>query len=90
MFPVVIFALGRYIMDRVNNANYQSTAKIDDRIYNDSKARPVGLAGKFNRVTNKVEVSSNKPLMTPEDKIYLNRMFDRCFSYAEKYTHLKK
>ncbi|WP_182853046.1 hypothetical protein [Arsenophonus endosymbiont of Aleurodicus floccissimus] len=50
----------------------------------------LGLAGKFNRVTNKVEVSSNKPLMTPEDKIYLNRMFDRCFSYAEKYTHLKK
>jgi len=48
MFPVVIFKLGRYIMDRVNNANYQSTAKIDGRIYNDSKARPVGLAGKFN------------------------------------------
>ncbi|MFS1563644.1 MAG: hypothetical protein ACL7AX_08915 [Candidatus Arsenophonus phytopathogenicus] len=61
IFPVVIFALGRYIMDRVNNANYQSTTKIiDDRIYNDSKARPIGLAGKFNRVTNKVEFSSNK------------------------------
>lgn len=78
----------------INNSNYsnlsQSTVKKDDRIYNDSKARPVGIATKFNRVTNKVEVSQNIPLMTPEDKMHLNRMFDHCFTNVEKYAHLKR
>ncbi|WGL99615.1 hypothetical protein QE177_07055 [Arsenophonus sp. aPb] len=52
----------------INNSNYLNlnhlAVKKDDRIYNDSKARPVGVAGKFNRVTNKVEVAQNIPLMT--------------------------
>lgn len=78
----------------INNYNYSnlnpSAVKKDDRIYHDSKARPVGIAGKFNRVTNKVEVPQNIPLMTPEDKMHLNRMFDRCFTTAEKYAHLNR
>lgn len=78
----------------INNSNYsnlsQSTVRKDDRLYNDSKARPVGIAAKFNRVTNNVEVSQNIPLMTPEDKMHLNRMFDRCFTNVEKYANLKR
>lgn len=60
-------------------------AVADDRIYNDSKGRPVGLAGKVNRVTNTVDIPERFPLQTPEDKRHLDTLFNRCFSYAEKY-----
>lgn len=41
----------------------------DHRIYNDSKGRPVGIAGKVNRITHEIEQPTRIPLMTPEDKI---------------------
>lgn len=50
----------------------------DDRIYHDSKGRPVGLAAKVNRVTHSVEKPQIAPLMTPEDKIYFDACFERC------------
>lgn len=66
-----------------------SQSIVDDRIYNDSKERPVGVATKINRVTNTVEISKNIPMMTPEDKMELNRLFNRCFAHAKEYIKSK-
>jgi len=57
----------------------------DDRIYNDSKGRPVGLAGKVNRVTCSVEKPVRIPLMTPEDKIHFNACFDKCVDNTRQF-----
>ncbi len=57
----------------------------DDRIYNDSKGRPVGLAEKVNRVTCSVEKPTRIPLMTPEDKIYFNACFEKCLDSARTF-----
>lgn len=55
----------------------------DDRIYEDSKGRPVGLAAVLNSVTNTLERPELIPLMTPEDKRMLNTLFERCIDHAE-------
>ncbi|HAU5008731.1 hypothetical protein [Proteus mirabilis] len=62
----------------------------DGRIYNDSKGRPVGLAGIVNRVKNTVDVPKQFPLQTPEDKIIMDMLFNKCFSHTEKYLQSKK
>lgn len=62
----------------------------DDRIYNDSKGRPVGIAGKVNKVTSSVEKPVRTPLMTPEDKIYFNACFEKCIENARQFLLAKK
>lgn len=76
----------------VNKASASSTqlTAADGRIYNDSKGRPVGLAGKVNRVTNTVNVPNKFPPQTPEDKRRMDMLFNKCFSHAEKYLQSKK
>lgn len=57
----------------------------DDRIYQDIKGRPVGLASKINRATHSVENPIKIPLMTPEDKIYFSLWFDKCVNNSVRY-----
>ncbi|WP_395490581.1 hypothetical protein ACG1VR_07465 [Cedecea davisae] len=57
----------------------------DGRAYNDSKGRPVGVAGIVNRVTNAVDVPKVYPLQTPEDKRQIDMLFNKCFSNTGKY-----
>lgn len=57
----------------------------DDRIYNDWKDRPVGLAGRVNRVTSSIEKPTVIPLMTPEDKRYFDACFERCVNTASRF-----
>ncbi|MGL9720898.1 hypothetical protein [Symbiopectobacterium sp.] len=49
----------------------------DDRIYEDSKGRPVGIAAMLNRITNTLERPKMTPSMTPEDKRMLDTLFKR-------------
>lgn len=55
----------------------------DDRIYEDSKGRPVGVAARINRITNTLERPETAPSMTPEDKRMLDTLFKRCIGHAE-------
>ncbi|WP_279050576.1 hypothetical protein [Cedecea davisae] len=73
----------------VNKSSLQHTVT-DGRIYNDSKGRPVGVAGMVNKVTNAVDVPKKYPLQTSEDKRQLDALFNKCFSNAEKYLQSKK
>ncbi len=57
----------------------------DDRIYEDSKVRPVGIAAIFNRITNTLERPKMIPSMTPEDKRMLDTLVTRCIGHAEAY-----
>lgn len=59
----------------------------DDRIYEDSKGRPVGIAAIINRITNTLEHPQGKPPMTPEDKRILDSLFKCCMDHAEAYLH---
>lgn len=54
-------------------------------IYDDSRGRPVGLAGKVNRATCMVEAPTEIPLMTPEDRIRLNHYFERCVATVRQF-----
>lgn len=62
----------------------------DDRIYNDSKGRPVGLAGRVNGVTQSIEKPVKIPLMTPEDKSHFNACFDKCLNNARQFLLVSK
>lgn len=62
----------------------------DDRIYEDSKGRPVGIAAMFNRITNTLERPKMTPSMTPEDKRMLDTLFKRCISHAEAYLRAQR
>ena len=73
----------------VNKSSLQHTAT-DGRVYNDSKGRPVGVAGIVNKVTNTVDVPRKYPLQTSEDKRQLDALFNKCFSNAGKYLQSKK
>lgn len=59
----------------------------DDRIYEDSKGRPVGIATMIIRITNTRERPQMAPTMTPEDKRILDTLFQRCFDHVEAYLH---
>lgn len=61
----------------------QSKIIADDRIYEDSTGRPVGLAGRVNRITNSVEVPQRIPLFTPEDKMKMDLMFNKIINTIE-------
>ena len=73
----------------VNKSSLQHTVT-DGRVYNDSKGRPVGIAGIVNKVTNTVDVPKKYPLQTSEDKRQLDALFNKCFSNAGKYLQSKK
>lgn len=62
----------------------------DDRIYEDSKGRPVGIAAMFNRITNTLERPKITPSMTPEDKRILDTLFKRCIGHAEAYLRAQR
>lgn len=62
----------------------------DDRIYEDSKGRPVGIAAMLNRITNTLERPKMTPSMTPEDKRMLDTLFKRCISHAEAYLRAQR
>lgn len=74
----------------VNKSSSTQHSAFDGRIYEDAKGRPVGLAGKVNRVNNTVDVPKRFPPQTPEDKRHMDMLFERCFSHAEKYLQSKK
>lgn len=74
----------------VNKSSSTQHAAGNAYIYNDSKGRPVGLAGIVNRVTNSVDVPKEYPRYTPEDKSNIDMLFNKCFSNAEKYLQSKK
>lgn len=59
----------------------------DDRIYEDSKGRPVGIATMIIRITNTRDRPQMAPTMTPEDKRILDTLFQRCFDHVEAYLH---
>lgn len=62
----------------------------DNRIYENSKGRPVGIAAMFNRITNTLEHSEMTQSMTPEDKRMLDRLFTRCIGHAEAYLRAQR
>lgn len=62
----------------------------DDRIYEDSKGRPVGIAAMLNRITNTLERPKMTPSMTPEDKRMLDTLFKRCIGHAEAYLRAQQ
>ncbi|WP_151260351.1 hypothetical protein [Pantoea ananatis] len=74
----------------VNKSSSTQHTAADGRIYNDSKGRPVGLAGKVNRVTNTVDLPKQYPPQTPQDKRNMDMLFNKCFSHAEKHLQSKK
>lgn len=74
----------------VNKSSSTQHTAFDGRIYEDSKGRPVGLAGKVNTVKNTVEIPERFPPQTPEDKRHIDMLFNRCFSHAEKYLQSKR
>ena len=59
----------------------------DDRIYEDSKGRPVGIATMTTRITNTNQHAQITPTMTPEDKRILDTLFQRCFDQVGAYLH---
>lgn len=71
----------------INKSNpiLQNHPVTDDRIYNDFEGRPVGLAGRVNRVSNTVESPPTFPSITPEDKRKMDMLFNRCFFNAEQW-----
>lgn len=76
-------------MDRLGVAAGEIAPK-DDRIYEDSKGRPVGIAAMLNRITNTLERPKVTPSMTPEDKCILDTLFKRCIGHAEAYLRAQR
>ncbi|ATW34365.1 MULTISPECIES: hypothetical protein [Candidatus Williamhamiltonella] len=72
----------------------QPLLKKDDKVYNDSKGRPVGIATQINKVTNCVTDPKTDPTkippMTPEDKRKMDELFNRCFAAGEALLTPKK
>lgn len=75
------------IFMNVNKYGSAGSSRVtDDRVYNDSKGRPVGLASRIDRVTGNCEKIDprNAPTMTPEDKRKLNSLFDNTVSNSRR------
>jgi len=67
-----------------------STSYNDAFIYNDSKGRPVGIAGKVNRLTQSIENPAIIPVMTPEDKRHFDDCFERCVMTAHSFIQSRR
>ncbi|ATW34384.1 hypothetical protein [Candidatus Williamhamiltonella defendens] len=71
----------------VNHSTSNQPLLRDDKVYNDSQERPVGIATQIDKVTNCVtdpKIDSTKiPTMTPEDKSKMDELFNRCFNAGE-------
>lgn len=74
-------------IETTSRSSFHPDPVSDDRIYNDSKGRPVGLAGRVNRITCSVEIPATIPVMTPEDKSYFNQCFERCVKTAAQFIN---